>query len=153
MCVLIPCADNPSVDEEEEILENGEEFEGADGDGPIVVVHPEWLTEALHTQLFLQLQDVLGQLPADLDSLKGFICNFPRRSIGLVFYFLSNCFRNQNLSAKMDAGQNGRAYYATWFLWARACSISSESQIPWKMQIFLETRCNTRCNIVIGFIV
>jgi hypothetical protein len=57
--------------EDEELLESGQDLEGGDGEGPVVVVHPEWLTEALHTQLFLQLQDVLGQLPTDLDSLKG----------------------------------------------------------------------------------
>jgi hypothetical protein len=39
----------------------------------IVAVHPEWLSDSLHQQLFLQLQDVLGQLPADLESLKGIV--------------------------------------------------------------------------------
>jgi hypothetical protein len=110
-----------AANEEEELLDGGDE-DGDDADqGGVVAVTPEWLSNSMHQQLFLQLQDVLGQLPADLESLSGTFSLIHSQSCSKfclnLFYLL------QSLSAKMAADPNGKVCCAKSCLSAPACLI------------------------------
>ena len=67
------CLDAPiSHNNEQSVEEAGDEIL-ASGTSQLVAVRPMWLTAELHEKLFLQLHDILGQLPSDIESLKEFI--------------------------------------------------------------------------------
>lgn len=72
LCLDAPPAQSTNiqtaVDANEEILASS----SSNGDSLVrVAVKPVWLESDLHERLFLQLQDILGQLPSDHESLKG----------------------------------------------------------------------------------
>ena len=72
LCLDAPSApvftDSQEADEEIILADNVEQ-----DNTRIIAVKPNWLDAAYHEKLFLQLHDILGQLPADHESLKEFV--------------------------------------------------------------------------------